>query len=76
MGEETTIVFTDAERQQNEKTTQLVIQAFSQNHPEILASARGDLANMIREEKQVYSNLAIKFAVEYVSALNKKNKCS
>ena len=68
------VIFTEMEQIGNNKTTQQLSQAFLQQHVEITAPAGSDLAQMIRQEKQMYASLAIQFAVNYFAAQKKRSE--
>jgi len=69
---DTPIIFTVTEQAQNQKTCVMIQQNFLRQHQEITAAASSDLASMIRQEKQMYANLAIAYAVNAIAAMNKK----
>lgn len=69
----TPVIFTEMEMIQNNKDSQIIQKLFLQVHPEITSPANSDLAGMIRDEKMMYANLAILFAVQAIAA-NKKRK--
>ena len=67
------IEFSPAETAENTKTMQLIIKNFTQNHPELSTIGNIDsMTRMMREEKTMFANLAIKYAVEYMAAMKKK----
>ena len=68
----TPVIFTEMEMIENNKMSQLIQKLFLQSHPEITSPANSDLAGMIRDEKMMYSNLAILFAVQAIAAHKKK----
>jgi len=68
------VQFTQAEIELNIKTANQIKVNFMKHHPEIIAPGNSDLTKMIREEKQMYSNLAIDFAVNVVAAMEKKKR--
>lgn len=68
------VVFTEQEVFQNQKTIQMIMVNFQTQHPEIISVANGDLTTLIREEKLIYSNLAIKYSVEFLMAMKKKSE--
>lgn len=70
---QTPVVFTEMEMIENNKHTQIIQKAFLQQHVEITSPANSDLAGMIRDEKMMYANLGITFAVNAIVA-NKKRK--
>jgi phenolic acid decarboxylase len=67
----TNIVFTDVEAIANAKIQQQIIQGFYKSHPELTAAANSDMLNMMRDDKQAYVNMAIKYAVDSVAAFRK-----
>ena len=69
----TPVIFTEMEMVENNKNTQTIQKLFLQNHPEITSPANSDLAGMIRDEKMMYANLGIAFAVNAIAA-NEKRK--
>jgi len=69
---ETPVIFTPLEQAENQKTCLLIQQNFMRQHQEITAAASSDLASMIRQEKQMYANLAIAYSVNAIAAMNKK----
>jgi len=70
----TPVMFTELENVQNTKMLALVQKNFLQLHPEIVYPAKTDLTSMIREEKILYSNMAIQFAVQFIAAHTKSKK--
>jgi len=68
------VTFSQPELDQNQKTINQIFKMFCQNHPEIMAPGNSDLTKMIRDEKQMYANVAISFAVNFLAALEKKKK--
>jgi len=69
---QTPIIFTEMENIANQKMTQQIQKLFLQNHVEITSPANSDLAGMIRDEKMMYANLGIAFAVQAISANDKR----
>lgn len=68
------VVFTHAELAEMQKTGVLIQQNFMRQHPEITASANNDLTVMIRQEKQMYANLAIQYTINAIAAMEKAKK--
>jgi len=68
------IQFSQAEVEQNMKLAGQIKQQFMRNHVEITAKGTTDITNMIRDEKALYANLGIDFAVNFVAAIEKKKK--
>lgn len=68
------VTFSQAEMQENQKTCLMIQQNFLRQHPEITAPSGSDMATMIRQEKQMYANLAIAYAVNAIAAMNKGKK--
>lgn len=68
----TPVVFTEMETITNQKMQAIITKAFVLQHPEITSPAQSDLAGMIRDEKMMYSNLAIQFTVQYIAADSKR----
>jgi len=68
------VQFTQAEAEQNNKLAVQIKQQFMRNHIEITAKGTTDITNMIRDEKALYANLGIDFAVNFVAAVEKKKK--
>lgn len=68
----TPVIFTELEAIANQKMTQQIQQAFLKQHVEITSPANSDLAGMMRDEKMMYSNLAIAFAVVAIAANSKR----
>ena len=68
------VTFTQAEFEQNNKLAQKIQQMFLQAHVEIRSKGTTDLTNMIRDEKQLYANLGIEFAVITIAATEKKKR--
>jgi len=66
------INFTPAEQAENQKNAALIQIRFQQQHPEITSNANADITKMIREEKIMYSNMGIAFAVNFIAALAKR----
>ena len=66
------IRFTEMETVENNKVITSLQQKFLQNHVEVTAGSTSDLTRMIREEKQLYANLAIAYVVQYYAAQKKK----
>ncbi len=71
---QTPVVFTEMEMIENNKHTQIIQKAFLQQHVEITSPANSDLAGMIRDEKMMYANLGIAFAVNAIAANEKRKK--
>ncbi len=71
---QTNIVFTDVEAIANAKMQNQVTQGFYKNHPELTAAANSDMLNMMRDDKQAYVNMAIKYAVEAIAAFRKSQE--
>jgi len=70
----TPVVFTEMEMIENNKNTQIIQKAFLIQHVEITSPANSDLAGMIRDEKMMYANLGIAFAVNAIAANEKRKK--
>ena len=68
------VEFTQVEKAEIQKTVGMIQQNFLRQHQEITASSNRDLTDMIRQEKQVYSNLAILYAVNALRAIEKVKK--
>ena len=68
------VQFTQAEAEMNSKLAVQIKNQFMRNHVEITAKGTTDITNMIRDEKALYANLGIDFAVNFVAALEKKKK--
>lgn len=68
---QTPIIFTEMEAIANQKMQAIIQKAFLQQHVEITSPANSDLAGMIRDEKMMYANLGIAFAVQFVAAKRK-----
>ncbi len=68
----TPIVFTELELNDNNKIANNIIQSFLQQHPEITSPANSDLTKLLREEKQMYANMAIRFTVQALAADRKR----
>ncbi len=67
------IEFSPAETAENTKTIQLIIRNFIAQHPELGTIGNIDsMTRMMREEKMMFSQLAIKYTVEYIAAMKKK----
>ncbi len=67
------IEFTPIETAENTKTMQLIMKNFTAQHPELSTIGNIDsMTRMMREEKTMFANLAIKYTVEYVAAMKKK----
>jgi len=71
---QTPVIFTEMEMVENNKHTQIIQKAFLQQHVEITSPANSDLAGMIRDEKMMYANLGIAFAVNALAANEKRKK--
>ncbi len=69
----TPVVFTEMELIANQKMIVQIQKAFLQQHVEITSPANSDIAGMMRDEKMMYSNLAIAFAVQAI-AVDAKRK--
>lgn len=68
------VEFTRTEQVEMQKITVLIQQNFSKQHQEIMAISNSDLTTMIRQEKQMYSNLAIAYAVGALASMEKLKK--
>jgi len=68
------VEFTLAEQTEMQKTTIMIQQNFMRQHQEITAPSNSDLTDMIRQEKQMYSNLGIAYAVNALAAVEKLKK--
>ena len=68
------VIFTESEIFQNQKLIQTLMANFQNQHLEITAVANGSLTTLIREEKLLYANLAIKYCVEFMAAMKKQNE--
>lgn len=68
------VVFTQMEQVEIAANITKLQQQFMQLHPEITAPAGSDLAQMIRQEKQMYASVAIKFVVEFMAAAKKRKE--
>lgn len=68
------VEFTQTEQANNQKTTMMLQQNFMRQHAEITALTTSDLTDMIRQEKQMYANLGIAFAVNAIAAMEKVRK--
>ena len=66
------VQFSQAEIEQNAKTAAKIKQQFMRNHIEITAKGTTDITNMVRDEKALYANMGIDFAVSFLAALQKK----
>lgn len=66
------ITFTQMEQIEINTTIQKMQQGFGMAHQEIYASSNSDLENMMRQGKQMYVNLAFKFAAEYQAVMKKQ----
>jgi len=71
---QTPVIFTEMEMIENNKNTQIIQKAFLLQHVEITSPANSDLAGMIRDEKMMYANLGIAFAVNALAANEKRKK--
>ena len=71
---QTPVVFTEMEMVENNKNTQIIQKLFLQQHVEITSPANSDLASMIRDEKMMYANIGIAFAVNALAANEKRKK--
>jgi len=71
---DTPVIFTEMENIANQKMTQQIQKLFLLNHVEITSPANSDLAGMIRDEKMMYANLGIQFAVQAIAANEKRKK--
>lgn len=67
------IVFSEMEQLDIQKMNNQIQANFLKQHPEITSPANSDLAQMIRDEKMMYSNLAILFACNFHAALKKRS---
>ena len=70
----TNVEFTPTEITNMQKTSQLVQQNFLRQHVEITAPSNSDLTDMIRQEKQMYANMAIQYTVSALAAMEKVKK--
>jgi len=68
------VEFTQTEITNMQKTTMLIQQNFMRQHVEITAVSTSDLTDMLRQEKQMYANLGIQFAVNALGAMEKVKK--
>jgi len=68
------VEFTQAEQTEMQKVTVLIQQNFIKQHQEIIAPSNSDLTTMIRQEKQMYSNLGIAYAVGAIASMEKLKK--
>jgi len=71
---EPTINFTPAELAEQNKTSGIIQQNFLRNHIEITANSNSPLAALLREEKIMYSNMAIAYCVTAMAAMAKRGK--
>lgn len=67
-----TIIFTEQESLQHHKEIVMIQQNFLQQHPEIAIKGNGELTNLLRDEKCLYANMAISYAVTAIKAMEKK----
>ena len=58
----------------NQKMTQQIQRLFLLNHVEITSPANSDRASEMRDEKMMYANLGIAFAVQAIAANEKRKK--
>lgn len=65
------VEFTQTEKNEMQKTTVMIQQNFLRQHVEITAASNSDLTDMIRQEKQMYSNMGISYAVNAIRAMEK-----
>jgi len=70
----TPVVFTEMENIENQKMQANISKAFLQQHPEITSPANSDRASEMRDEKMMYANLGIAFAVQAIAAHEKRKK--
>jgi len=68
------VEFSPIEITNMQKTTLLIQKNFLRQHVEITAISTSDLTDMIRQEKQMYGNLGIQYAVGALAALEKVKK--
>jgi len=68
------VEFTQQEQSNNQKTIMMLQQNFLRQHVEITAPSNSDLTDMVRQEKQMYSNLGIAYAVNAIAAMEKAKK--
>lgn len=68
------VEFTEREKIEMQKTTVMIQQNFLRNHVKITAPSNSDLTDMIRQEKQMYSNMGIAYAVNALRAMEKAKK--
>lgn len=68
------LAFTQVELQEQQKTSIIIQQDFQRHHVEITAPSNSDMATMIRQEKQMYANMGIAFAVAAMMAMEKRKK--
>lgn len=68
------VEFTQNEKAEMQKTTVLIQQNFLRQHVEITSPSNSDLTDMIRQEKQMYSNMGIAYAVNALRAMEKAKK--
>jgi len=66
------ITFTEMEQLDIQKMNNQIQTNFLKNHPEITSPANSDLAQMIRDEKTMYANMAILFACNFHAAMKKR----
>lgn len=64
--------FDAREMADNNKTVISIQQQFQYAHPELNARSNTDLTNMLRDEKVLYANLAIDYAVRMIRAIEKR----
>lgn len=68
------VEFTKVEQAEMQKTCVMIQQHFLRLHQEIIAPSNSDLTTMVRQEKQMYANLGIVFAVNTLAAIEKAKK--
>jgi len=68
------VEFTQTEKAEIQKTTVMLQQNFLRQHVEITAQSNSDLTDMIRQEKQMYGNMGISYAVNAMRAMEKMKK--
>ncbi|KKN76262.1 hypothetical protein LCGC14_0372880 [marine sediment metagenome] len=68
------VEFTKTEQTEMQRTCIMIQQTFLRAHQEIIAPSNSDLTTMIRQEKQMYANLGIAFAVDTLAAIEKAKK--
>jgi len=68
----TPVIFTELEQNENNKMIISIQQAFLKQHVEIASPANSDLTKLLREEKHMYANLGIQFAVQVMAANSKR----